>query len=188
MLPVLLIILVVMVMAALSVVTYRKMSYEYKMSEKRENKAISLMNKVKIKYINNTSTLEYLYNKYNIKSLRELEYLYDQYTIMVDEVRNFKRAAVILENSRTVCQSYCFLMVLRIRIYGLSRHLHLLIRERWLRLSIRLMSDDRSFENRSHIMRHSELTDLRILRSFLRRDPDLRDQVRKELDVYHIRM
>ena len=93
MLPVLLIILVVVSMAAFSVVTYRKLSYEYKMSEKRENKAISLMNKVKIKYVNNTSTLEYLYGKYNIKSLRELEYLYDQYTIMVEEVRKFQKSS-----------------------------------------------------------------------------------------------
>ena len=69
-LPVLLILLVIAGMAALCVVTYRNLSYEFKMSEKRENRAISLMNKVKIKYVNNTSTLEYLYEKYHVNSLR----------------------------------------------------------------------------------------------------------------------
>ena len=91
--PILLILLVIAGMAALSVITYRNMSYEFKMSQMRENRAINLMNKVKIKYINNTSTLDYLYSKYNIKSLRELEYLYDQYLIMVDEVRQYQKTA-----------------------------------------------------------------------------------------------
>ena len=56
--PILLILLVIAGMAALSVITYRNMSYEFKMSQMRENRAINLMNKVKIKYINNTSTLD----------------------------------------------------------------------------------------------------------------------------------
>ena len=52
--PILLILLVVVIMAALSVISYRNRSYEFKMSQVKENRAINLMNKVKIKYINNT--------------------------------------------------------------------------------------------------------------------------------------
>ena len=43
------------------------------------NKVILLQNKVKIRYINNTSLLEYLYAKYEITSGKELERLRTQY-------------------------------------------------------------------------------------------------------------
>lgn len=43
------------------------------------NKAISLLNKVKIKFVNNTNALDYEYEKYNVKSADQLQYLWDQY-------------------------------------------------------------------------------------------------------------
>ena len=188
MIPVLLIILVVMVMSALSVVTYRKMSYEYKMSEKRENKAISLMNKVKIKYINNTSTLEYLYNKYNVKSLRELEYLYDQYMIMVDEVRKFQKSSGDLREFSDKLSKLLF-------SHGVNdpdiwvKQTPALIDPREM-VEVKHSLNVRRQKLREQIAYNENLrtAGLKDIEELLKRDPDLRDQVRKELDVYHIKL
>lgn len=47
--------------------------------EKKLNKAISLLNKVKIKYVNNTNALDYSYEKYGVHSSAQLQYLWEQY-------------------------------------------------------------------------------------------------------------
>lgn len=68
---------------------YRHEEYEIKMAQNRKNRAVSLLNKVKIKYVNNKSTLDFIYEKYQIRSLRELEHIWEQYTILVQETKKF---------------------------------------------------------------------------------------------------
>lgn len=71
---------------------YRSESYEIKLAQAKKQRAISLLNKVKIKYVNSESTLDYMYEKYEIKNLRELEYLWEQYNILLTETRKFQRS------------------------------------------------------------------------------------------------
>lgn len=186
--PILLILLVVVIMAALSVISYRNLSYEFKMSEVKENRAINLMNKVKIKYINNTSTLEYLYDKYKIKSLRELEYLYDQYLIMVDEVRKFQRSTGDLRELSDNLTKLLF-------AYGVKDP------DIWIKQSAALMDNREMVEVkhslnvrrqklREQIAYNEELrlSGLKDIKELLKANPELRDQVRRELELYHIMM
>lgn len=63
--------------------------YEYTVLEKKLNRAIQLSNKVKIKYINNTSTLDYSYSKYNVKNSVEFEYLIKEYTKAKEAERSY---------------------------------------------------------------------------------------------------
>ena len=51
-------------------------------SEEKLNKAIGLLNKVKIKYINTTSCLEYTYEKFAVNNSMELEHIWHQYEEM----------------------------------------------------------------------------------------------------------
>ena len=68
----------------------RKNKYEVLLINKKINKAISLLNKVKIKYINNTSVLDYTYSKFNVKSSMELQYLWEQYQKAMEEERRYQ--------------------------------------------------------------------------------------------------
>ena len=188
MIPVLLIILVVMVMSALSVVTYRKLSYEYKMAEKRENRAISLMNKVKIKFVNNTSTLEYLYGKYNIKSLRELEYLYDQYTIMVDEVRKFQKSSGDLREYSDSLSKILFSHGVKDPDIWVKQTPALIDPREMVEVKHSLNVRRQKLREQIAYNENLRVAGLKDIEELLKRDPDLRDQVRKELEVYHIRM
>ena len=186
--PVLIILLVVVSMAAVGVVTYRKLSYEYKMSELRENRAINLLNKVKIKFINNTATLDYLYSKYNVKSLRELEYLYDQYLLMVDEVRKYQQSAGNLREYSDALTKLLF-------SHGIKDP------DIWAKQSAALI-DDREMVEVKHSLnvRRQKLREqiaynedlrlkgLRDIKELLSVNPDLRAQVKRELEVYHINL
>lgn len=185
-LPILLILLIVAGVAAMSIVLYRRLSYEFKISEMKENRAINLMNKVKIKYINNTSTLEYLYGKYNIKSLRELEYLYDQYVLMVDEVRKYQKSSGDL-------REYCDQLSKLLFSYGVKDP------DIWTKQSLALIDNREMVEVKHSLnvrrqklreqMAYNEelrLNGLKDIKEMLRTNPELREQVKKELEIFHI--
>ena len=44
-------------------------------TEKKGNRAIFLLNRVKIKYVNNVRTLDYMYHKYQVRNAAELSFL-----------------------------------------------------------------------------------------------------------------
>lgn len=60
------------------------------LTEKKLSRAIGLLNKVKIKYINNASCLEYAYEKLAVESSMELEYVWKQYLLLKERDRQFR--------------------------------------------------------------------------------------------------
>ncbi len=75
----------------------RKTIHDIKVSELKLNKAINLLNKVKIKYINNTNNLDYVYNKYDVSNYRELNYLWEEYIKAKDELKRYKKTTELLD-------------------------------------------------------------------------------------------
>lgn len=63
------------------------------------NRIILLQNKVKIRYINNTNLLDYLYLKYGVQSKKELEALWTDYLLEKDEREKIRRAELDLDYS-----------------------------------------------------------------------------------------
>ncbi|MDE6845933.1 MAG: hypothetical protein K2J99_09230 [Lachnospiraceae bacterium] len=61
------------------------------------NKIILLQNKVKIRYVNNTNLLDYLYLKYGVSSAQELIQLWENYKIEKEEREKFRRAELDLD-------------------------------------------------------------------------------------------
>ena len=61
------------------------------------NKIILLQNKVKIRYVNNTNLLDYLYLKYGVSSAQELMDLWENYKIEKEEREKFRRAELDLD-------------------------------------------------------------------------------------------
>lgn len=184
--PVLCIFLVIVAMAAMSVVTYKKMSYEFKLSEIKENRAINLMNKVKIKYINNTSTLEYFYEKYHIKNLRELEYLYEQYLIMVDEVRKYQRSTGDLREYSEALSKLLFTHGIKDPDIWAKQTLALIDNREMVEVKHSLNVRRQKLREQIAYNENLRLTGLKELKAMLEDNPELREQVREELEVYHI--
>jgi len=71
----------------------RKNQYDLKMAELKMNRAIQLLNKVKIKYVNCTNLLDYLYEKFHVNNAQELHYHWQEYMRIVEEERRFKKTA-----------------------------------------------------------------------------------------------
>ena len=61
------------------------------------NKIILLQNKVKIRYVNNTNLLDYLYLKYGVSSAQELMNLWENYKIEREEREKFRKAELDLD-------------------------------------------------------------------------------------------
>lgn len=57
----------------------RKNRIDMIITEKKCNRAIYLSNKVKIKYVNNVRTIDYMCHKYQVRNATELDFVYGQY-------------------------------------------------------------------------------------------------------------
>lgn len=69
------------------------------------NKIILLQNKVKIRYVNNTNLLDYLYLKYGVTSAQELMSMWENYKIERNEREKFRKAEIDLDyNERELLQ------------------------------------------------------------------------------------
>ena len=72
---------------------YRNVNYALAYCRKQQERAVKLLNKVKIKQVNNASTLDYLCQKYNVGSARELTYLWEQYGQILENEELYKRSS-----------------------------------------------------------------------------------------------
>lgn len=70
---------------------------ESRITELKINKVIHLLNKVKIKYINNLNALDYNYQKYMVKSYEEFHYLWESYLKAKEEEKRYRQNSEMLE-------------------------------------------------------------------------------------------
>lgn len=75
---------------------HNKTMYELKLAETRLNRAITLLNKVKIKYVNVVSRLEYSYEKHGVKSAYQLNKLWAAYLKLQKEHEVYNKASTRL--------------------------------------------------------------------------------------------
>lgn len=91
---------VVLIAAVCGFCIFIKMSSnqtEIKRSEVNMNHAITLLNKVKFKYVNVTNAVDYALEKYHVKNSYELNYLWEQYLNEVKEREKFQQTNEDLE-------------------------------------------------------------------------------------------
>lgn len=95
--PFLLTVLMAMVSALYIFMEARKNSTGIQLVQMKQNRQIMLMNKVKIKSVNNRNYLEYTYNKYMIDSYKQLKTYWEEYVKMKDEARRYQSNTELLE-------------------------------------------------------------------------------------------
>ena len=78
-------------------VATRKNLYKLKVTELKTNKAIMLLNKVKIKYVNCTSTIEYIYEKYHVDSAMQFTFMWEEYVRIREEEAKLRKNADMLD-------------------------------------------------------------------------------------------
>ena len=72
---------------------YRSTLSQAKMAEKKLNRAITLLNSTKIKFVNITNSLDYQYMKHNVRSAYDFNNLYELYQEVRKEKQRFQKAS-----------------------------------------------------------------------------------------------
>jgi len=86
---------------------------ESKLAELKLNRAIQLLNKVKIKYINNRNALDYNYQKYMVESYEEFYCLWELYLKTKEEEKRYRQNTELLEQ-------YNRQLTLELKLYELT--------------------------------------------------------------------
>lgn len=81
-------------------IKYKDAERELDKVGKSVNKLILLQNKVKIRYVNNTHLLDYLYMKYDVESAADLKDLWELYQEEKEEKRQFAEADALLDYNK----------------------------------------------------------------------------------------
>lgn len=127
-------------------VGYRNALSSQSTAEKQLNRAISLQNSAKIKYVNVTNLLDYTYSKYNIRNSYELSYMWDKYLEEKAARNHSEEMAAKMESAR---QS----------LYVLLSHFHVKDPSVWVYQPGALIYDEELTE-----MRHSLIIQRQRLR------------------------
>ena len=77
--------------------SYQNETNEIKSCVANRNRAISLENRVKIKYVNVKNSVDYTYEKYHVKNSKEFVYIYEQYLLAVKDKERFRQTSDDLE-------------------------------------------------------------------------------------------
>ena len=81
-------------------VTYKNAQEDQVRTEKKINRAITLQNSVKIKYVNATNLIDYYYSKYNVNNSYELNYMWEKYLEEKAARNHSEEVALKLEAAR----------------------------------------------------------------------------------------
>lgn len=166
----------------------RKNKYQVIVIDKKMNKAISLLNKVKIKYVNNTSVLDYAYSKFNVKSSMELQYLWEQYLKAVEEEKRYQNNTDKLNYYReALLEQLEKLQIKDVEIW--TSQAEALIDNKEM-VEIRHTLNVRRQKLRERIEYNTKLQDngFEAIRSALKKKPDIKDMIVDTLQQYNINL
>ena len=90
------------IVAALIMSEARKNRMDMVITEKKQNKAVALTNRVKIKYVNNVRAIEYLTAKYAVRNATELDFVYSQYREAKREWARQREGTIQIEENHEI--------------------------------------------------------------------------------------
>lgn len=171
-----------------SYVKYINLQSELRENDAKLKRAISVLNKVKVKFINNTNTLDYIYSKYGVNSSNELEFIWDQYNQMVRDALRYSQA----NNDLRV---YCDDLISKLKSYGLSdpyvwpKQTRALIDRREMveikhGLNVRRQKIRENLETCDKIKTNARVA----LRAAIDANPGLESYIRDQLSSYNIKL
>lgn len=87
-----------MAFIAYYVVEHGKLRDTVRLCDRKLGRATQLMNKVKLKFVNTSSTLDYSYEKYHVSSVDEFSKVWEAYVREKDEEKRYRRNTELLNN------------------------------------------------------------------------------------------
>ena len=93
------------IIAAIILNEAKKNRMDMVITEKKCNRAIFLSNRVKIKYVNNVRTLDYLYHKYQVRNATELDFVFGQYRKAKREWAKQRESSIRINENNQILMS-----------------------------------------------------------------------------------
>ena len=93
------------IIAAIILNEAKKNRMDMVITEKKCNHAIFLSNRVKIKYVNNVRTLDYLYHKYQVRNATELDFVFGQYRKAKREWAKQRESSIRINENNQILMS-----------------------------------------------------------------------------------
>ena len=112
-------------------IKYTESVKELKRVEKGINRIIMLHNRVKIRYVNNTNLLDYLYMKYKVSSAKEFLSLWEKYKVEKEERRRYREAELELDECQQELLSILKCYQVKTRRFGCTRQQQSSIIRKW---------------------------------------------------------
>jgi hypothetical protein len=184
--PFLLTVLMGMASALYIILEARKNLGDLALLQLKQNRLIMLINKVKIKSVNNRNYLEYSYSKYNVENSDQLKTLWEEYVRLKDESRRYKTNTELIEfyNNELIQQLQKFgVKDAEIWIFQTSA---LLDNKEMVEVRHRLNVRRQKLRERIDINSRQREDALQTIQSTINNYPDCRDEGEKMLRRYRI--
>ena len=184
--PFLLTVLMGMASALYIILEARKNVADITMLQLKQNRLIMLVNKVKIKSVNNRNYLDYSYNKYIVENSEQLKTFWEEYVRLKDESRRYKTNTELIEfyNNELIHQLQKFnVKDAEIWIFQTSA---LLDNKEMVEVRHRLNVRRQKLRERIDINARQREDALQSIQSTMNAYPDSRDEGEKMLKRYRI--
>lgn len=166
--------------------SYNRVDYDRKLCYQKHNRAIQLQNKVKIKWLNNTNNLDFLYTKYEVNSRKELEYDWEQYRLTLEEEEQYQRNTGDLHVYQEELVSNLVQAGLADPAIWLQQVLALVDKREMVEVKHSLNVRRQKLRERMKQNEDNRQNSFVCVKGILTEHPELKEQAREVLTSYHI--
>ena len=167
-------------------ITTRKNLYQFKVAELKMNRAITLLNKIKLKYVNCTSTIDYIYEKYHVENARQFSFMWEEYVRIRQEEAMLRKNADMLD-------FYQKTIVTELRKKGLEdpkiwvyQPMALLDNKEMTEVRHRLNVRRQKLRERIEFNYMQGETNKEVLRKFMKDHPEYAQETKRTVDKFRI--
>lgn len=178
--------IVVIVIEFFLVMSHYRTETERKLAYQKHNRAIVLQNKVKIKWLNNINSLDYLYAKFEVNSGKELKYNWEQYQLMQEEEKQYRQSSGDLK----VYQDELIANLQQANVYDcmiwLQQVIALVDKREMVEVKHSLNVRRKRLREQMKQNEEARQNSFVCVKGILTEHPELKDQAREVLTSYHI--
>lgn len=178
--------IIVIVIEFFLVMSHYRTETERKLAYQKHNRAIVLQNKVKIKWLNNINSLDYLYAKFEVNSGKELKYNWEQYQLMQEEEKQYRQSSGDLK----VYQDELIANLQQANVYDcmiwLQQVIALVDKREMVEVKHSLNVRRKRLREQMKQNEEARQNSFVCVKGILTEHPELKDQAREVLTSYHI--
>lgn len=169
-------------------VRYRNVNYALAYCRKQQMRAAKFINRVKLKWVNNTATLDYMYEKYNVGSSRELLYMWQLYQQTLENEEKYKHSSRELDHYGALLLKLLGHVGVHDADIWLTQPEALLDSREMVEVTHHLNGRRQKLREEMEIEEDMMDASVEAIRDVMQKNPETAMQVQRILEPYHIRL